>query len=160
MFYSRLLSDTTPCFVRLSVSQLVCHALLLSCLGGLSSHCSRPNALVTSSAGPAHPHATGVAVYPTFLLQNSVAWSSGTADQRATPRILRSSSLLPVFSRGHGTLHLAVSVGMSVCPSHFRNLSCFRINAPAQPSATRLPCIRPCLNGHVHSVLKDMFILF
>ena len=51
--------------------------------------------------------------------------------------------------RGHAILHLAVSVSMSVCryirQSHFWISSCFRITAPAQPSTTGLPCIRPCL---------------
>ena len=49
-----------------------------------------------------------------------------------------------VFSRGHATLHLAVSVGPSVGPSHFQIASGFRTTAPAQPSATGLPCIQPC----------------
>ena len=50
-----------------------------------------------------------------------------------------------IFSRGHATLHLGLSVGRSVGPSHFWIPSDFRITAPAQPSATGLPCIRPCL---------------
>ena len=50
-----------------------------------------------------------------------------------------------LFSRGHVTLHLAMSVDMSVCPSRFQIPSGFHITAPAQPSATGLPCIRPCL---------------
>ena len=43
-----------------------------------------------------------------------------------------------LFSRGHAILHLAVflSVRRSVGPSVR--------TAPAQPSATVLPCIRPC----------------
>ena len=36
-------------------------------------------------------------------------------------------------------------VGRSVHPSHFWIPSGFRITAPAKPSATGLPCIRPCL---------------
>ena len=52
-----------------------------------------------------------------------------------------------IFSRGHATLHLAVSVGRSV-GRYVRNISKiasgFRITAPAQPSATGLPCIRLC----------------
>ena len=36
------------------------------------------------------------------------------------------------------------SVGRSVRPSHFGIPSTFRITAPAQLSATGLPCIRPC----------------
>ena len=57
-----------------------------------------------------------------------------------------------IFSRGHATLHPAVSVGRTVGRSvgplvrllHFWIASGFRITAPAQPSATGLPCIRPC----------------
>ena len=52
-----------------------------------------------------------------------------------------------IISRGHATLHLAVSVGRSVGPSvcHiFWISSGFCITAPAQPSATGVPCIRPC----------------
>ena len=57
-----------------------------------------------------------------------------------------------LFSRGPATLNLAVSVSKSVGrsvrppvrPSHFLNPSGFRITAPAQSSATGLPCIRPC----------------
>ena len=38
------------------------------------------------------------------------------------------------------------SVGWSVRPSHFWIASGFCITAPTQPSATVLPCIRPCLH--------------
>ena len=56
-----------------------------------------------------------------------------------------------IFSRGHATLHLAVSVGklvgwcvhQSIGPSHFWIPSVFCITAPAKPS-TGLPCIWPC----------------
>ena len=54
------------------------------------------------------------------------------------------SPCLYLFSRGHATQHLALSVGPSVGQSHFWIPSGFRITAPAQPSATGLPCIRPC----------------
>ena len=46
-----------------------------------------------------------------------------------------------LFSRGHATLHLAVSVRPSVI---LWITSGFCITAPAQPSMTGLPCIRPC----------------
>ena len=53
-----------------------------------------------------------------------------------------------VFSRGHATLHLALSVGRlvgrSVGRSQFWIPSSFRITAAAQPSATGLPCSGPC----------------
>ena len=38
------------------------------------------------------------------------------------------------------------SVGRSVRPKHFWIPSGFCITAPAQPSATGLPCIRPCFS--------------
>ena len=51
------------------------------------------------------------------------------------------------FGHEHATLHIAVSVGMSVGPS-VRHIfwipSNFRITAPKQPYTTGLPCIRPC----------------
>ena len=62
--------------------------------------------------------------------------------------VISGSYFTPLFSRGHATLHLAVSVGRSVDrevgPSHFLIPGGFRITAPSQPSATVLPCIRPC----------------
>ena len=54
-----------------------------------------------------------------------------------------------IFSRRHATLHLAVSIGMSerqyAGNKYHWILSGFCITAPAQPSATVLLCIRPCL---------------
>ena len=61
-------------------------------------------------------------------------------------------SVISIFFKGtflvaDSRLYLAVSarppVGLSV---HFWIASVFRITAPAQPSATGLPCIRPCLS--------------
>ena len=50
---------------------------------------------------------------------------------------------ISVFSRGHATLELPVSVGTSL-RNIVKIVSGSRITAPAQPSATGLPCIRPC----------------
>ena len=75
---------------------------------------------------PAHPHATGVAVFPALFLRLLF--------------LVLLFTLLLFFSRGHATLHLAMSVGMSVCPSHFLIRSGVRITAPVQLSATGLPC--------------------
>ena len=65
--------------------------------------------------------------------------------------------LFSIFSCEHGTLHLAVLVGWSVSwllsRSHFWILRGILITAPAQPSATGFPCIRPCF-------LWRHFILF
>ena len=78
-FFSRVLRDSTPRFVspsirrsigplvRRSVCQSVCHTLLLLgfCGGWPHSSCSYDQ--VTSNMAPAHPHATGVAVYPALF---------------------------------------------------------------------------------------------
>ena len=47
-----------------SVHPSVCHTLLFLRFCGFWPHCSCPKGLVTSIMAPAHPHATGVAVYP------------------------------------------------------------------------------------------------
>ena len=49
--------------VRPSVGLSIRHTLLFFCFCGLWPHCSCPNDWVTSNTAPAHPHATGVAVY-------------------------------------------------------------------------------------------------
>ena len=51
----------------LSVGLSVCHTLLFLWFFFLGPHCSCPNDLVTSILAPAHPHATGVAVYPALF---------------------------------------------------------------------------------------------
>ena len=56
------------------------------------------------------------------------------------------SLLRATFSHGHATLHLAVLVGWSVHRSRFWIASGCCITAPAKPSATVLPCIRPCFD--------------
>ena len=78
-FLSRVLRDSSPGFVRPSVRQSVCllvrpsvgqsicHTLFIWGFSGLRPHCSCPNDEVTSNMAPAHPHATGVALYPTLL---------------------------------------------------------------------------------------------
>ena len=48
------------------------------------------------------------------------------------------------FSRGHATWSATWSVGRSVGHKYFSIANGFCITAPAQPSATVLPCIRPC----------------
>ena len=42
---------------------------------GLWPHCSCPNDQVTSNMSPAHPHATGVAVYPALFQSLTVSGS-------------------------------------------------------------------------------------
>ena len=71
-----------------------------------------------------------------------------------------SNYLLPVFtalfSRAHATLHFAVLVAMSI--SRFITFfiqSSFGITAPAQPSATGLPCIWPCYFRNWLSMIID-----
>ena len=50
-----------------SVRPSVGHTLLFLGFWGFWHHCSCSNDLVTSIMAPAHPHATGVAVYPALL---------------------------------------------------------------------------------------------
>ena len=75
LVFSRVLRDSTPRFVgpsvrrsvRPSVGPSVRHTLLFLGFCGLWPHCSCPNDQVTSNTAPAHPHATGVAVYPALF---------------------------------------------------------------------------------------------
>ena len=53
--------------VRRSVHRSTCHTLFFLFFGGFWYHCSCPNDMVTSITAPAHPHATGVAVYPALF---------------------------------------------------------------------------------------------
>ena len=52
--------------VRPSVRRSVRHTLLFLGFCGFWPHCSCPNDGVTSIMAPAHPHATGIVVYPAF----------------------------------------------------------------------------------------------
>ena len=75
-FLSRVLRDSTPCFVG---PTFVRHATSSVC--GLWPHCSCLNDQVTSNTAPAHLHATGVAVYLALLISdvhptNSGNWSN------------------------------------------------------------------------------------
>ena len=54
--------------VRWSVRPSVRHTLLFLGFCGFWPHCSYLNDQVTSNTAPAHPHATGVAVYPALFL--------------------------------------------------------------------------------------------
>ena len=71
LFFSRVLRDSTTLFVgptdQRTVRPSVHHTLLFSGFCSLWPHCSCPNDEVTSNTVPAHPHATGVAVYPALL---------------------------------------------------------------------------------------------
>ena len=53
--------------VHWSIHQSVHHTLLFLFFCGLWPHCSCPNDQVTSNTTPAHPHATGVAMYPALF---------------------------------------------------------------------------------------------
>ena len=73
IIFSRVLRDSTPRWsnhrsVRWSVRLSVRHTLLFLGFCSLWLHCSCPSDQVTSNKAPAHPHATGVAVYPALLL--------------------------------------------------------------------------------------------
>ena len=83
--FSRMLRDSTPRFVgpsvrpsvRRSVGPSVRHTLLFLGFCGFWPHCSCPNDLVTSISAPAHPHATGVAVYPALFQMKVLASYEG-----------------------------------------------------------------------------------
>merc|ERR1719309_662263 len=66
--FSRVLRDSTPFFVGPSVGPSVrpSHFTFLG-VRGLWPRCSCPSDQVASNIAPAHPHATGVAVYPALL---------------------------------------------------------------------------------------------
>ena len=53
--------------VRWYIHLTICHTLLFWGFCGLWPHGSCPNDQVTSNMAPAHPHATGVAVYPALF---------------------------------------------------------------------------------------------
>ena len=100
-FFSRVLRDSTPCFVSRS-DTLYC----LLCIIILWPYCSYPIALVSSNIAPAHPHTTGVAVYPA-LFQKSV-----------TVRNLRRDVLVPKLYRETKTTSLVWSLDyLYVCIS-------------------------------------------
>ena len=65
--FSRMLRDSTPRFVGPSIRRSVRHTLLFLGFCGFWPRCSFLNDLVTSITAPAHPHATGVAVYPALF---------------------------------------------------------------------------------------------
>ena len=75
-FFSRVLRDSTPRFVSPSVRPSVGPSVTLLFFGfcGLWPHCSCPNYAVTSSMTPAHPHATGVAVYAALFKKKQLSF--------------------------------------------------------------------------------------
>ena len=64
--FSRVLRDSTPCFVGLSVC--LSHITFFFSFSGLWLHGSCPSDQVISNMSHAHPHATGVAVNPALFL--------------------------------------------------------------------------------------------
>ena len=110
--------------------------------------CSCPNGLVTSNMAPAHPHATSVTVYTALLnceLFLHYCSCSTVRDWIAVyPALFHSQNNIfseNIFSRGHATLHLAVSVGTSV-RRYVRHV--FELRAvfalPLLPNSPRLDC--------------------
>ena len=66
--FCRVLRDSTPRFVGPShFTFFLFFFVFVFC--GLWPHCPSPNDQVTSKTAPAHPHATGVAVYPALLMK-------------------------------------------------------------------------------------------
>ena len=128
--FSRVLRDSTTRFVgpsvrrsvRRSVGPSVRPTLLFLGFCCFWPHCSCPNDRVTSIMAPAHPHATGVAVYPAlffFILRQS---------ECCTTNIFR----ITIFSRVHATLQPT----LSVCPSFRLSVILCFFAAPAHPHAT------------------------
>ena len=56
-----------------SIGSSIRHTLLFYFFYGLWPHCSCPNDMVTLITAPAHPHATGVAVYP--AVSGEIKWA-------------------------------------------------------------------------------------
>ena len=73
MVFSRILCDSIPLFLGLSISlsvgMSVSHFTFVMIFIFLAYGLC-PNGLVTSNMAPAHSHATGVAVYPALFLNN------------------------------------------------------------------------------------------
>ena len=69
-FFSSVLRDSTTRFVDPSVRPSIRHTLHFFVFFGLWPHRSCPSDKVTSNTAPAHPHATGVAVYPALFPTN------------------------------------------------------------------------------------------
>ena len=68
-------------FVCRLVRLLVHHTLLfLFVFCSLWPHCSCPSDQVTLNTAPAHPHGTGLAVYPALLCQKYVSFNPITFD--------------------------------------------------------------------------------
>ena len=77
-FFSRMLRDSTTCCqsVGWSVGRSV-FFLLFWRIWAFYAYGSCPDSLVTfSSTAPAHPHATGVAVYPALFFSNTYSCSN------------------------------------------------------------------------------------
>ena len=64
-----------------SVGPSVRHTLLFLGFWDFWLHCSCPNDLVTSIMAPAHPHPTGVAVYPALLIYRQHRRQTSTITQ-------------------------------------------------------------------------------
>ena len=121
-------------------------------LSHLTFHCSCLSDQVSANTAPAHPNATGVAVYPALFIlvapkhlcklvalsvSQSFCWSVG---QKGKYLMFTCPF---IFSRGNATLHLAMSVsrsvGRSVHPSDtFLNSERFLHYCPC-------PTVRDCL---------------
>ena len=72
IIFSRVLRDSTPRFVGPLVRRSVTLYFFFG-FCGFWPYCSCPNDLVTSFMAPAHPHATGVAVYPALFLHSKTS---------------------------------------------------------------------------------------
>ena len=69
--------------LRYCLPRLVGRSVVASCFCfcGLLPHCSCPSILVTSNIATAHPHATGIAVYPALFCQE-IDWKWRASNQK------------------------------------------------------------------------------
>ena len=80
--FSCVLHDYTPFYRSVHLSVRPSHFTFL----GFWLHCSYPNDLVTSITAPAHPHATGAAVYPALFFAHS--WLKSCYSMTAASRLI------------------------------------------------------------------------
>merc|ERR1712105_294573 len=91
--------------VRWSVRPLVRHTLLFRRLWGFWLYRSCPNAPLTSNMAPAHPHATGVAVYPALFFHNGYKMPNMPVKKKCWYLDIR-------YCQFHGKLHALVNKEM------------------------------------------------
>ena len=166
--FSRGLRDSTTCFdgssvrrsIGPSVSPSVRHTLLFLGFCGFWPHCSCPNDGVTSIMAPAHPHATGVAVYPALFLLFLVACTRLYTPLCLSVGLNDMCLLLTKPSRFGNDFHLtAMQKAFFFCFAFFFFaflVACTRLYTPLCWSVR--PSVRPSIRPSVHLTL--LFLVF